>query len=216
MSSNSHTSPTSPPAVGPKFTPAALLKRSDAPHYRVYIGHDWEAMAATLSAQQAFVVHAMLICPISSVTAADSVNRAILAHCVPLHNNWFQAPSNDIASAILLQAMTSPPDSTDPETVPAEAADIGDSQEACADSSGDQEDRGVTALVDDALWTHVAPCTSEEASKAIDIRAALIQRLGKTATRKLLGHCTATVAKDSSGRKNRVLKAHGKLLRLKQ
>ena len=65
------------------------------------------------------------------------------------------------------------------------------------------------------LWNYVAPCIAKDASRAAEIRRILIQELGKTEGKRILSYCMATVAKDSHGQKNRVLKANGTLLKLK-
>ena len=54
-----------------------------------------------------------------------------------------------------------------------------------------------------------------EADKAVDIRAALEQRLGKPEARRLLACARATVAKQN-GHKNRILRIGGTALRLRR
>ena len=83
---------------------ATLFKRSDGPFFRVHIGHDYEAVAKSLSSQQAFAVSSILIGPSSSLDAEKLVNEAIQTLCKPLKNSWFEAQSNDIAAVVLLQA----------------------------------------------------------------------------------------------------------------
>ena len=73
-----------------------------------------------------------------------------------------------------------------------------------------------TEDLDERLWDHVASSCAKDASKPADIRTVLIQKISKTDAKKILKCCVATVAKDSHGQKNRVLKANGKLLKLKQ
>ena len=198
--------------------PVVLLKRSDGPYYRVHIGQGYEAAAELLSRQQAFIVSPILICPCPSLNAVDSIKKTIQSLCIPLHNNWFQAPSNDIASTVLLQAMTTP-DCTSLEVDVVEASpnytesikdlEVDDTQEAthCTESCSTED-------LDARLWAYVAPCSAKDASKATDIRTNLIQRLGKTDAKRILSHCATTVVKDSHGQKNRALKVHGKLLKL--
>ena len=65
------------------------------------------------------------------------------------------------------------------------------------------------------LWEHVEACSTREATKALDIRAALVARLGKPRATELLAKTRATVAKDGRGHSNRVLRVNGALLKLK-
>ena len=65
------------------------------------------------------------------------------------------------------------------------------------------------------IWQHVEGCPAADADKAVDIRAALEQRLGKPAARHLLACTRATVAKQNGGRKNRILRLGGTALKLR-
>ena len=67
----------------------------------------------------------------------------------------------------------------------------------------------------DPLWEYVTPCTTRDAAKAVDLRAALEARCGKDAAKSLLARTKATVAQDASGKKNRVLKLGGSFIKLK-
>ena len=199
--------------------PVVLLKRSDGPYYRVHIGQGYEAVAELLSRQQAFIVSPILICPCPSLNAVDSIKETIQSLCIPLYNNWFQAPSNDIASIVLLRSMTPSPDSSSLEDDNKQEESIN-----CTESANHMDDEQEEATqciescstedLDARLWAYVAPCGAKDASKAADIRTNLIQRLGKTDAKRILSHCVTTVAKDSHGQKNRVLKVHGKMLKL--
>ena len=195
--------------------PAVLLKRSDGPFYRVHIGHDYEAVAGVLCAQQAFAVSPILIGPRSSLDAANLVNKAIQTLCTPLKNSWFQAPSIEIATIVLLQASRS---TLDPEAEDMHG-EIPNSTESTPDPKVDNKQAEAscnTRDLDATLWNYVGPCSAKDASKAAEIRTVLIQKLGKTEGKRILNHCVATVARNSYGQKNRVLKANGKLLKLKQ
>ena len=80
---------------------------------------------------------------------------------------------------------------------------------ATTDAANDAEE-------DASLWKYLVPCRSQEATKSVDIRAALASKLGKTEAARTLAHCSATVAKSADGQHNRVLKAPtGELLKLK-
>ena len=87
-----------------------LLKRSDGNYYRVHIGDDYQAVAKALSAQQAFGVSPMLICPCSSPNTANSVDKAIQTLCKPLQNSWFHANSNVMDATVLLQSLSIDPE----------------------------------------------------------------------------------------------------------
>ena len=80
---------------------------------------------------------------------------------------------------------------------------------------GAQEVDAHAVLQDDPLWEFVAPCSTRDAAKAVDLRAALEERCGKDVAKSLLARTKATVAQDPSGKKNRVLKLGGSFIRLK-
>ena len=65
----------------------------------------------------------------------------------------------------------------------------------------EEEDEGVV----DEIWRHVEASTPAEADKAVDIRIALENRLGKEEAKRLLASTRATVAKQKNGHKNRIL-----------
>ena len=65
------------------------------------------------------------------------------------------------------------------------------------------------------IWEYVKPCSTRDATKAVDIRTALVAMVGKPRATELLSNTRATVAKDAQGRNNRVLRANGTLLKLK-
>ena len=206
--------------------PATLLKRSDGPFFRVHIGHDYEAVAKSLSSQQAFAVSSILIGPSSSLDAEKLVNEAIQTLCKPLKNSWFEAQSTDIAAVVLLQALSSTPDpevdreqtgiANNTSHTPESKNDITQKSPDCTERSNDLEAGAEnTPKIDERLWDHVATCSAKDASRAAEIRAVLIQELGKKECKRILSYCVTTVAKDSHGQKTRVLKANGKILKLK-
>ena len=190
--------------------PAVLLKRSDAPYYRVHFGHDFEAIADNLATQQAFEVLPILILPLSSPDSVGLVNEAIKTHCQPLRNNWFAAASLEIAAATLLQALHVGEDAP-MLNAPSEMSQA--TPEAL--QSGAEEETTETETTDVLLSKHLAPCATQDADTAAEIRKELTQRLGKTVAKQILKSCVTTVAKNSTGNKSRVLKANGKLLKLK-
>ena len=65
----------------------------------------------------------------------------------------------------------------------------------------EEEDEGVV----DEIWRHVEGSPAAEADKAVDIRVALENRLGKVEAKRLLASTRATVAKQKNGHKNRIL-----------
>ena len=67
----------------------------------------------------------------------------------------------------------------------------------------------------DPLWWYVSACTTRDAAKATDLRAALEAQCGKEVAKSLLGRTKATVAQDASGKKNRVLKLGNSFIKLK-
>ena len=64
----------------------------------------------------------------------------------------------------------------------------------------EEEEEGVV----DEIWLHVEGTPAAEADKAVDIRLALENRLGKLEAKRLLACTRATVAKQN-GHKNRIL-----------
>jgi hypothetical protein len=68
---------------------------------------------------------------------------------------------------------------------------------------------------DDPVWAYVEPCTTRYATKSADIHTALEQHVGKVQARKLLARTKATVAQDTTGKKNRVLRLDRSLLKLR-
>ena len=89
----------------------------------------------------------------------------------------------------------------------------------CGDSVMDSggTDAAANAKADAMLWAHLAPCTSQQATQAVEIRAALTSKMGNQEAAIVLRGCRATVAKNTEGQKDRVLRAPtGDLLKLKE
>ena len=198
--------------------PAVLLKRSDAPYYRVHFGNDFEAIAETLAGHQAFEVVPILILPRASPDAVGFVEESIQTHCLPLKNNWFAAASPEIAAGILLRALrveeetpTSEVSQATPEATQSGATQSGATQSGATQSGAEEVETETTEVIS----KHLAPCATHEADTAADIRKELTQRLGKTTAKQILKSCVSTTAKTSTGNKSRVLKANGKFLKLK-
>ena len=198
--------------------PAVLLKRSDVPCYMVHFGNDFEAIAETLAVHQAFEVVPILILPRASPDAVGFVEESIQTHCLPLKNNWFAAASPEIAAGILLRALrveeetpTSEVSQATPEATQSGATQSGATQSGATQSGAEDVETETTEVIS----KHLAPCATHEADTAAEIRKELTQRLGKTMAKQILKSCVSTTAKTSTGNKSRVLKANGKLLKLK-
>ena len=67
----------------------------------------------------------------------------------------------------------------------------------------------------DPLWGYVSACSTRDAAKATELRAALEALCGKEVAKSLLARTKATVAQDASGKKNRVLKLGNSFIKLK-
>ena len=80
---------------------ATLVKRSDAPLYRVFVGDDWKLFAWSLSHEQCFEVNVVLHNPFAATDAQDKVTAAICCFGLVLKKNgWFEA-SQDQALQVL-------------------------------------------------------------------------------------------------------------------
>ena len=80
---------------------ATLVKRSDAPLYRVFVGDDWKLFAWSLSHEQPFEINVVLHNPFTTPDAQDKVTAAVCCFGIVLKkNNWFEA-SQDQAMQVL-------------------------------------------------------------------------------------------------------------------
>ena len=78
-----------------------LVKRSDAPLYRVFVGEDWKLFAWSLSHEQPFEINVVLHNPFTTPDAQDKVTAAVCCFGIVLKkNNWFEA-SQDQAMQVL-------------------------------------------------------------------------------------------------------------------
>ena len=85
---------------------ATLVKRSDAPLYRVFVVDDWKLFAYHLSQEQCFDVNAVLHAPLAESDAQDKVTAAIRCLGLPLKKNgWFEA-SQDQAMQVLAATLS--------------------------------------------------------------------------------------------------------------
>ena len=126
-------------------------------------------------------------------------------------NSWFEASAEQAVALFIhflspdaMQEISSSESTAIPEVV----------EPAVTPREPDAEEVDVKS--DDEVWCHVAACSSVDAEKAIDIRAALEQKLGKVDAKRLLSRARPSVAKDATGKKNRVLRIGCSALKIKQ
>ncbi len=238
------------------MTMATLLKRSDAPLYRVFLGLDCATFVQRLTQEHCFEIHAVLHAPSIAPDVREQLDAAI--HGLGTHrgNAWFEAsleqavkvfltvlpieaaepapcivPSAESAACVAPSSgMAAPAGHSAAVVAPwllTEAAlhqDTDPAQPAAGlpehvpepaqEESNDGSDNMETDEAD-PIWDYVQECSTREATKCVEIRAALEGKVGKAEARKLLARAKPTVAQDSSGKKNRVLKLGGSLLKLK-
>ena len=196
-------------------TQTTLLKRSDGQCYNLHVGVDCAGATVMLSACQAFVVE-----PILSIPSVLPCQPALMDPCVPLLNGWFYAPTDEEAALVLLRARPSVTTGTTAgmDTVPTCSSTCSITPSVCEDCAMDaEEEHHATPTTpthavantsgDPRLWDYVTSCESKEASKAVDVRSALVARFGKADATLLLKGCTTTVANNARGQSRRTLKA---------
>ena len=223
---------------------ATLLKRSDAPLYRIWVGNEWQLFADNLSHEQCFEVNAVLHAPGALCHAQDMVATAVSVHGLALQKNgWFEA-SPDQAMNVLTATLVResccadvPCDAPAPRKRRAKCAPVTECEHCVTppvaeptpvtppaentDASGsDSPQSCVVAATEhdvdtDPLWEYVDKCAARDAAKAVDVRCALEARFGKETSKSLLANTKASVAQDASGRKNRVLKLGASYILLK-
>ena len=120
-----------------------------------------------------------------------------------------------LASSICADIAGSRPDSPGGSGAPPHAPAAGEPERG-GDSGEEEhtleeEDEGVV----DEIWRHVEGSPAAEADKAVDIRMALEQRLGKQEAKCLLACARATVAKQD-GHKNRILRIGRTALKMRR
>ena len=54
------------------------------------------------------------------------------------------------------------------------------------------------------LWDYVTPCDAKHASKVVDVRSALVARLGEADAAVVLNGCTQSVTNNARGRSTRI------------
>jgi hypothetical protein len=194
---------------------ATLLKRSDAPLYRVFIGGDCAGFVQRLTHEHCFEILLVLHAPSIIPDARERLDVSI--HDIGTHrgNAWFQA-SLEQALKVFLTVL--PAETAEPllaELAACSAMYPADDVETPVRADPPVEDNGLETEPDDPIWNYVQTCPTRQATRCVEIRAALEEKVGKTQAQKLLARTKPTVAQDSSGKKNRVLKLGGSLLKLK-
>jgi hypothetical protein len=194
---------------------AYLLKRSDAPLYRVFIGGDCAGFVQRLTHEHCFEILLVLHAPSIIPDARERLDVSI--HDIGTHrgNAWFQA-SLEQALKVFLTVL--PAETAEPllaELAACSAMYPADDVETPVHADPPVEDSDMETEPDDPIWDYVQTCSTREATRCVEIRAALEEKVGKTQAQKLLARTKPTVAQDSSGKKNRVLKLGGSLLKLK-
>ena len=114
------------------------------------------------------------------------------------------APSTPLATSI---GGNAPVGSVAPPVVLADGGHISGEEE----HASEDVEEGVV----DEIWLHVEGTRTADADKALDIRLALENRLGKQEAKRLLACTRGTVAKQN-GHKNRILRIGGIALRLRR
>ena len=214
----------------PTPMPAALLKLRGIPNvWRICIG-DYAAQIDLLRQHCPFDLEPVIIAPRTTPETHFLALEAVQRFAEPCHNGWFRA-SSSAAYAIFQSILpgdfdepcpSSPAGSNllpaDPEQAPSDGEDavMSESLPPAADATAVPRGEDVsTSDVPPQLWEYVERCSTRDATKAVDIRAALIAKLGKPRATELLSYTKATVAMDAQGRNNRVLRANGTLLKLR-
>ena len=212
---------------------ATLLVRTDAEIFRLHFGEDAAEVAASLSNGHCFQVLPVVALPLPPKSISDRVAAFVVeSGGTCLGNGWFSGIAVDMLAAFLVRMCLagdgahqgsvlnlSPhelPRAGEPDRIPevsTSCATIAGSRpdspggsvappDALADGGRDsgEEEEGVV----DEIWLHVEGTPAAEADKAVDIRVALENRLGKQEAKRLLACTRATVAKQR-GHKNRIL-----------
>ena len=191
---------------------ATLLKRSDAPLYRVYVGDDCATFVQQLTNEHCFDVHAVLHAP----NVIPNAHAALHRLGIHMGNSWFQAsmeqaalafvaaviaPAEPVAIAPVTEAMDAPPIVSPPERNALVEREVDDATTV--------RDEG------EVIWDYVETCTTREATKCAEIRIVLEENVGTERSQRLLARTKATVAQNASGKKNRVLKIGSHYIKLK-
>ena len=206
---------------------ATLLVRTDTGVFRLHVGEGAAELATSLGNGHCFAVLHVFALPRAPEDIADSVAAFVVeSGGARPGNGWFSGVALDTLVAFLVRACVagggglahpgcanmagSRPDSSVGSIAPPSNTPAAGGTERGSDS-GDEEPllEEKDGVGEDDIWQHVEGCPAADADKAVDIRAALEQRLGKPAARHLLACTRATVAKQNGGHKNRILRLGG-------
>jgi hypothetical protein len=189
------------------------LKRSDAPLYRVFIGVDCAAFVQRLTHEHCVEIQAVLHAPSIIPDACERLGASISDIGTHRGNAWFQASLEQALKVFLTVLPTETAEPLLAELAACSALYPADDVESPVPPP--VEDSDMEAEPDDPIWDYVQTCSTREATRCVEIRAALEEKVSKTQAQKLLARTKPTVAQDSTGKKNRVLKLGGSLLKLK-
>ena len=78
----------------------ALLKRSDAQPWRVYVGVDWADFADGLGREHCFDVLPVLVAPVAPDDAMNRLDVVCEAAGLQLHNKWFTATHAQVVGLV--------------------------------------------------------------------------------------------------------------------
>jgi len=204
-------------------TMATLLKRSDAPLYRIHVGVDCIDFVQRMCLDHCFDLTVVLHAPFIPISEGELTAYIQRLDC-HIGKAWFNC-SWAQAVAIFGAVLVGPDVHIDPPCVesavqidpPCVDAAHTIMEKAVDDLTEGTESDGSddASMVDDPIWGFVSPCSTREASKSAAIRSDLVLRLGKDRAVQLLAKATATVVRDSEGKKNRVLRVGERFLKVK-
>ena len=200
---------------------ATLLVRNDAGSalragstgfFRVHFGDGAAEVAASLGNGHCFEVLPVFALPQAPGSLAGSLADIVAQfRGASLGNGWFSGVALDALAASLVRLCIAGGSNSAAVDDPArDTAAIPTEHESEGEDAQEEEFEE-----EEEVWQHVEGCAAAEADKALDIRAALEQRLGKPEARKLLACTRATVAKQN-GHKNRILRIGGTALKLRR
>lgn len=220
--------------IGAPVTVATLLARSDTGVIRLHLGDNATETANKLGEGHCFEVWPIFALPCAPESAAESFADTV-AELGGVHqgNGWFSGVAVDTLAAALVRTSRCLPSRAMPAgqavkvftgtafqlksadtALGSSAACQGNENGQPTDPESDGGDNSAEAALLE-LWQYVQGCPAAEAGKALEIRLALEQQLGRQEARRLLSHARPTVAKDTSGHKNRILRVGGTAIRLR-
>ena len=124
-------------------------------------------------------------------------------------------PRSPLVSSICANLPGSRPDSSVGSGAPPDTPAAGGAERGSESGDEEQLQEEEDGIVSEEIWRHVEGSPAAEADKAVDIRVALENRLGKLEAKRLLACARATVAKQN-GSKNRILRIGRTALKLRR